>query len=129
MITTCVLREVAGIPQYVPAADVPFFNANERVFVGDFRHETENDGPSRSHKRTICLPTGKVTETVPCVLRDLGDGSGAQFVPVSEVPAVNHGERIFAGDFRGQSEKHGPYGSHKRTVCLPNGTPVEKRVA
>lgn len=54
-----------------------------------------------------------------CVLRDLGDGSGKQYVPVSEVPGLNPGEEPVQGLFYCRTEKHGPSGSHRRTVCTP----------
>ncbi len=53
---TCVLRNVAGISQYVPVSEVFQFEHKERSFTGTFRIEVEYDGPSKSHKRTICLP-------------------------------------------------------------------------
>lgn len=56
---TCVLREVRGISQYVPIKDVFNLEVGERTFTGQFREETEDDGPSGSHKRTICLPVGQ----------------------------------------------------------------------
>ena len=65
--TTCVLREVAPRDfQYVPLAEVP--NATlvpgERTFTGLFRTQVENLGPHGSHTRTICLPVGKLSESV-----------------------------------------------------------------
>ncbi len=54
-----------------------------------------------------------------CVLRDLGDGSGKQYVPAGEVPALQEGEEPVQGLFYCQTERHGPSGSHQRTVCTP----------
>lgn len=54
-----------------------------------------------------------------CVLRDLGDGTGKQYVPVSEVPRLNDGEQPVTGLFHCLTERHGPSGSHSRTVCTP----------
>lgn len=55
----CVVRDVRGTSQYVPVKDVFNLEPGERTFTGQFREETENDGPSGSHKRTICLPVGQ----------------------------------------------------------------------
>jgi hypothetical protein len=56
-----------------------------------------------------------------CVLRDLGDGTGKQYVPVAQAGVLYQGERAFVGEFRFQTERHGPYGSHERSVGLPVG--------
>ncbi len=57
---TCVLRPVRGIDQYIPIADAAILKAGEKTFTGPFVTETEHDGPSRSHARTICLPRGEI---------------------------------------------------------------------
>ncbi len=54
----CVIRRVAGLDQYIPLEDAVAVDPNERVFSGLFRFETQKDGPSGSHLRTICLPAG-----------------------------------------------------------------------
>lgn len=54
-----------------------------------------------------------------CVLRELS--GRREFIPVSEVPFLVPGERAYIGEFNAQLEKHGPYGSHERTVCTPAG--------
>jgi hypothetical protein len=131
MFQTCVIREVKGIQQYVPVSEVPVLRNDEPVFSGEFTSEAVKDGPSNSHTRTICLPTGRITRSLPCVLRDIsveriGD---FQYVPVDEVPAVERGERIFFGAFAGEREKCGPYGSHERTICRPVGQLVERVAA
>ncbi len=56
-IRTCVLRNVAGIDQYVAIEDsivVP----GETIFLGEFNNDTIKCGPSDSDSRTICLPDG-----------------------------------------------------------------------
>lgn len=64
-LTECVLREVApGDTQYVPTSEVSSLVEGERLFVGVFTARQENLGPSGSHRRTICLPAGPVSETV-----------------------------------------------------------------
>lgn len=57
---TCVIRNVAGIDQYIPIADAVILNPGERTFSGLFHMEVEKDGPSKSHSRTICLPHGEL---------------------------------------------------------------------
>jgi len=64
-----------------------------------------------------------------CVLRDLGDGTGKQYVPVSEAAVLHEGERAFVGAFHFQVERHGPYGSHTRRVGLPVGSLEEMSLA
>lgn len=56
---------------------------------------------------------------VSCVLRDLGDGTGKQYVPVGETTGLHADETPVTGAFYCQTEAHGPSGSHKRTVCTP----------
>ena len=58
---TCIFRQVAGIEQYIPVADAFNIQPGERTFTGSFRSEVVNDGPSKSHARTICLPCGSLT--------------------------------------------------------------------
>ncbi len=60
--TVCVIRTVKGIDQYVPVNTLPSVNKGERSFSGAFRLEYVNDGPSNSHRRTIALPSGRLTE-------------------------------------------------------------------
>lgn len=55
---TCVIRNVAGIDQYIPINDAFNLTPGERSFTGTFRTEVVKDGPSKSHSRTICLPCG-----------------------------------------------------------------------
>ena len=62
-----------------------------------------------------------------CVLREMRPGD-SQLVPLSEVQSVTQGETIFVGDFSERTEKHGPSGSHSRTVCLPIGQAQEYTV-
>lgn len=57
---TCVIRTVAGIPQYVPADATFNFRADEPLYTGVFKTEVVKDGPSGSHERTICLPQGEL---------------------------------------------------------------------
>lgn len=65
-VKSCVVREVRpGDHQYVPVDEVPALVPGEKLVIGVFRSQTENLGPYKSHRRTICLPTGlKMTETV-----------------------------------------------------------------
>jgi hypothetical protein len=56
---TCVIRNVAGIDQYIPINDAFNLLAGERSFTGLFTTEIVKDGPSKSHSRTICLPCGQ----------------------------------------------------------------------
>lgn len=58
---TCVIRNVAGLDQYIPINDAYGLKVGERAFTGSFRNEIEHDGPSRSHARTICLPLSQPT--------------------------------------------------------------------
>ncbi len=60
MTTTCVIRPVAGSQQYIPVADAVHLNIGEQAFTGEFATDTQKDGPSGSHLRTICLPLGKL---------------------------------------------------------------------
>ena len=62
-----------------------------------------------------------------CVLRNLGYGTGPQYVPVSESGGRKRGEKTFTGLFASQVERHGPSGSHSRTVCTPVGELVENK--
>lgn len=127
MFTSCVLREVApGDTQYVPVSEVPFLTRQDTVFTGEFRSQVESHGPSGSHRRTICLPVGRLSQSAPCVLREVSPGD-MEFVPVNEVPSLTTGERIFAGAWRRLTENLGPSGSHRRTICLPQRQPVECR--
>jgi hypothetical protein len=135
MTTHCVLRNVsvsATDMEFVPVRDVPFLNVGETIFAGDFTSQMENLGPNGSHQRTICLPVRRsaLQEVIAtaCVLRDLGDGTGAQYVPASKRHDLVAGERMLIGAFRGQTEKHGPYGSHSLVVCLPLGKMFEATV-
>ena len=65
MTQTCVIRNVAGLDQYIPIADAFILNPGERSFTGTFANEQQKDGPSGSHLRTICLPRGELkTETL-----------------------------------------------------------------
>lgn len=68
-----------------------------------------------------------------CVLRDLGDGTGKQYVPLSEVASVCRDETAFVGSFQFTVERHGPSGSHERNVGTPVGklteVPAEQAVA
>lgn len=129
----CVIREVAaGDFQYVPVAEVPALVPGEIVYTGLFHCQRERLGPHGSHERTICLPRGTLSQArVPaptdCVVREVAYRD-FQYVPVNEVPAVVPGERLLVGSFRSLREKHGPSGSHERTICLPNGR-VEEFVA
>ena len=59
----CVFRKVRGSDEYVPISEVFDLKVGERAFTGQFREETVHDGPSRSHKRTICLPVGQPSES------------------------------------------------------------------
>lgn len=121
---SCVARNVAGLDQYIPIEDVVAFVPGENIVTGLFNSETVKDGPSGSHERTICLPVGqvRVSQVQTCVLRELAGSQ--EYVPTGEVPVVEEGETLFVGPFNGQLENHGPSGSHKRTVCLPVGTPT-----
>ncbi len=144
-IQVCVIRTISpNDNQFVPINEVPFFEVGERVFVGQFSSHKENHGPSGSHERTICQPSGPMVEaTIPeralnngklvdtasimqCVLREVEPGD-TQFVPVGELPYLNPGERLFTGVFRTQKEKHGPSGSHVINIALPFGAVSETR--
>jgi hypothetical protein len=61
---TCVIRNVAGIDQYIPIADAFHIQPGERSYTGTFRTETVKDGPSGSHSRTICLPVEQPQVTI-----------------------------------------------------------------
>lgn len=60
--------------------------------------------------------------TTQCVLREVACGDH-QYVPVADVinrmGALIPGETIYVGEFRGQVERLGPYGSDERVICLP----------
>lgn len=118
---TCVIRKVNGFDQYVPVNEVFDFEPSDRVFTGAFRDETENTGPSGSHKRTICVPLGTpVGRPIGrCVLRDVN--GIMQWVPLGEVPESLRvaGERMLVGFFASDTVKAGPSGSHRRTICTP----------
>lgn len=124
----CVIRNVAGLDQYVPVSEVPSLNAGETLFSGEFRLETEKDGPSKSHTRTICLPTGKLNRNtvMSCVIREVNGID--EFVPVSEVPFVNPGEKVFTSVWSTYQVNAGPYGSHRRTLCTRTSVPVTETV-
>lgn len=140
---TCVLRAVRGEHdvQYVPLAEVPFLNPGERVFLGSFNETVEHVGPSNSHARTVCLPTGELSQAqIPanallpngklrsdavitqCVAREVRPGD-TQFRPVGDVDArtLRAGETLFTGVFRTLNENRGPYGSHAMKIALPFG--------
>jgi hypothetical protein len=140
---TCVLRDVRGVQQYIPVEDAVNVTAGEKLFHGDFNSGTVKDGPSGSHQRTVCDPVGPLTEVIvggasattlrpvdhtltECVLREVAPGD-TQYVPTSEVPSLVEGERLFVGVFTSRQENLGPSGSHRRTICLPNG-PVSETV-
>ncbi|HEY9777936.1 MAG TPA: hypothetical protein V6C81_29510 [Planktothrix sp.] len=55
-----------------------------------------------------------------CVLREVAP-SDVQYVPIGEVPFIADSETIYSGNFRSLREKLGPYRSHERTICLPEG--------
>lgn len=61
---TCVLRQVRGLDQYIPIADAVGVKVGETSFTGTFLTDTVLDGPSNSHRRTICLPRGDLTKKV-----------------------------------------------------------------
>lgn len=61
---TCVIRNVAGIDQYIPINDAFNLAPGERTFTGLFNTDTVKDGPSKSHSRTICLPCGQPEVTI-----------------------------------------------------------------
>ena len=140
----CVLRDVNGVQQYIPAEDAVNVTAGEKLFYGDFTSDTVKDGPSGSHQRTVCDPTGPLTEVLvggasattrkpadpaltECVLREVAPGD-TQYVPTAEVPSLVEGERLFVGVFASHQENLGPSGSHRRTICLPNGPVFETKV-
>lgn len=130
---TCVLRPVRGIDQYIPVEDAVNLTAGENMFFGDFTTAVVKDGPSNSHDRTVCDPTGPLVvlqfgadrprpadgET-ECVLREVKPGDW-QYVPVEKDMLLTIGERLFVGRFSSHQENLGPYGSHQRTICLPKG--------
>lgn len=128
-ISTCVIREVAPRDfQYVPVNEVPALNPGETVYTGEFSSHKERLGPHGSHERTICLPVGKplaevkarVATPTDCVLREIA-ASDFQLVPVGELPAINRGEKLIVGSFRGETVHVGPSKSHERTICFPSG--------
>ncbi len=116
----CVLRNVRGVPQYIPVEDAVHLVDGEKLFHGDFRTDTVKDGPSNSHERTVCDPQGALTvhTLTECVLREVAPGD-TQFVPTAEVPSLVSGERLVIGVFSSHKENLGPSGSHRRTICLP----------
>lgn len=125
---SCVLRDLGDGTgkQYVPVSEVPRLYEGEQPVTGLFHCHTERHGPSGSHRRAVCTPARKAARprvrsarVMSCVLRDLGDGSGKQYVPVNEVVSLEDGEVPTVGLFFSQVEKHGPSGSHQRTVCMP----------
>lgn len=139
---TCILRQVRGMAQYIPVEDAVKVEPGEKLFYGPFSADTVNDGPSGSHKRTVCDPLGPLTEVIvgggklrdvtgsalsECVLREVAPGD-TQYVPTSEVPSLVEGERLFVGYFASQQENLGPSGSHRRTICLPRGRVFETTV-
>jgi hypothetical protein len=126
MNTQCVVREVRpGNHQYVLVSevlrDMHTLVAGETIYVGKFDGQVEGFGPSASHKRTICTPLSRLTSVHAgdCVLREVSPGDH-QYVPVIEAILLD-GENVYSGDFRSQVERHGPSGSHSRTICLPAG--------
>jgi hypothetical protein len=138
---TCVLRDVRGVQQFIPVQDAVEVTAGEKLFYGDFTSDTVKDGPSGSHQRTVCDPVGPLTEVVvgslsattgkpadqaltECVLREVAPEDW-QYVPISEVPSLVEGERLFVGAFSSREENLGPSGSHRRTICLPAGPVFE----
>ena len=125
---SCVLRDLGDGTgkQYVPVSEVPRLNEGEQPVTGLFHCRTERHGPSGSHSRTVCTPARmtarpgvRSARPMACVLRDLGDGTGAQYVPVDEVVSLADGEVPTEGLFFSQVESHGPSGWHRRTVCMP----------
>jgi len=123
----CVLRNLSANggsdEQFVPVREVPFLSVGETIFAGTFDSQTERHGPSGSDERTVCMPMRRNAlhemKASACVLRDLGDGTGAQYVPVSEAANLTAGERMLVAVFSGQKENHGPSRSHRITVCTP----------
>lgn len=125
----CVIRNVAGLDQYVPVSNVVSLNDGETVFHGEFRFETEKDGPSNSHTVTIALPVGALTRHTAksCVIREVNGQQ--EFVPVAEVPALVPGEEIHTSVWSTYQVNAGPSGSHRRTLCTPTGARVFKTTA
>lgn len=131
MRTTCVVRDVSGVGQYIPLSDAVRVNPTEPVFVGDFNFAEEKDGPSDSNLRKIGLPVGTLQRlTVRECGRVLRDVNGiTQWVPMSEVPFFNDGERVFFGNWSDVQVNSGPSGSHRRTISTPSGAYVEKHIS
>ena len=46
---TCVIRNVAGIDQYIPIADAFHIQPGERSYTGTFRTEPDNRASSNRH--------------------------------------------------------------------------------
>lgn len=142
----CVLRNVAGMSQYVAIEDARFLNPGETAFYGSFTEDRVKDGPSGSDTRIVCDPVGALTRVkvatvgrtygvVPtgvCVLRDLSfpqSGGDYQYLDAGSVPTVQAGETLFVGQFLTESGKFGPYGSDRRTIYLPAGNIVREQEA
>jgi hypothetical protein len=67
-----------------------------------------------------------MSKNITCVLREVG--GSMEYVPVNEVPFLRRDDRVFVGPFNSHEEKHGPSGSHTRTVCTPAGQIIEGSV-
>jgi len=130
---TCVIRTVRGVEQFIPVEDAVTIVPGETLFDGEFTTDTVKDGPSGSHSRTVCYPVGSPKKRsfsgedprpaageTTCVLREVAPGDW-QYVPTAEVPSLVVGERLFVGVFTSHKENLGPSGSHRRTICTPNG--------
>jgi len=117
----CVLREVNGLDQYVPASEAGFFVVGETLYTGSFESFLVKAGPSKSHSRLICEPRGPLaTREIPsCVLRPV-DGI-PQYVPVNETPALVPGEMVYTGLFEFFTVRTGPSESHVRRIGRPLG--------
>jgi hypothetical protein len=93
-IRACVLRTVRGIDQFVPIEDAVIVSG-ENVFFGSFRSEDASDGPSNSHKLSICLPTGQFG-TLPLTCCYLGQvAPDRSWSAVSDKIRNSNNERLF----------------------------------
>lgn len=134
----CVLRDVSGIPQYVPLRETANLQPGEDAFMGEFASYKERDksSPSGSHERTVCEPRGPLTRlklaTVgivhgseienACILRNLGmHGEDWQYIDALTVPFTDDDTIVYAGRFRSFEGKFGPSGSDRRRCYLPAG--------
>lgn len=93
-IKTCVLRQVAGVDQYIPVEDAVIVEG-ENLYFGEFKLEHVKDGPSGSHERQICLPRASL-KTLPLTSCHTGRVAPERgWKPISPELKQRCGERVF----------------------------------